>query len=187
MPELYIIAGPNGAGKTTAARTILPEILYVAEFVNADEIAKGLSPFNPEGVAFEAGRIMLKRIDQLIGEKKDFSIETTLSTKSYYNLMEEAHQKNYTITLIFLWLNDVELAKQRVAKRVSEGGHDIPVETIERRYRRGLTNLPAFVKVVDRWYIYDNSDGLYDLVVDGGLDEEENISNFEKQKLISYK
>jgi predicted ABC-type ATPase len=161
MPELYIIAGPNGAGKTTAAKTILPEVLNVIEFVNADEIAKGLSPFNPDGVSFEAGRIMLKRIDQLIEQKQNFAIETTLSTKSYLKLIDGAIEKGYVVVLIFLWLNDVEIARQRVAKRVSEGGHDIPLDVIDRRYDRGLKNLPLFLAKMTGWYIYDNSEGDY--------------------------
>jgi predicted ABC-type ATPase len=140
MPELFIISGPNGAGKTTAAKTILPETLGIKEFVNADEIARGLSPFNPEKASFEAGRIMLNRIRQLMKDKRDFSIETTLSSKTYFPLIREMKKKGYTLTLIFLWLSNVEIAKSRVAKRVSEGGHNIPKDVIERRYNRGLIN-----------------------------------------------
>jgi predicted ABC-type ATPase len=178
MANLYIIAGPNGAGKTTAAATILPETLGVIEFVNADEIAKGISPFNPEGVAFEAGRIMLSRIDQLIKEESDFAFETTLSTLSYLNLVRSVREKDYSVTLIFLWLNSVEIAKQRVTKRVLKGGHNIPEDIIERRFKKGLVNLGRFMEVVDQWYLYDNSAGEYDLIAKR-VDGEENIYNFE--------
>lgn len=112
--KLYIISGCNGAGKTTASFTILPEILNCKEFVNADEIAKGLSPFQPEKVAFEAGRIMLKRINELISENENFAFETTLSTRSYKNKIIEAKAKGYGVTLLFFWLQSTELAKERV-------------------------------------------------------------------------
>src|SRR6476646_3698443 len=113
MPNLYIIAGCNGAGKTTASYTILPEMFNCKEFVNADSIAAGLSPFNPESVAFEAGRIMLQRIHQLKNEKVDFAFETTLSTRSYVPFVKEAKTDGYKITLLFFWLNSPEIAKER--------------------------------------------------------------------------
>jgi len=134
--NLYIIAGCNGAGKTTASFTILPEIINCKEFVNADEIAKGLSPFQPEKVAFESGRIMLNRIEELLKENQSFAFETTLSAKSYKNKIRNAKEKGYTVTLLFFWLQNVELAKERVKIRVSEGGHNIEPEVIERRYIR---------------------------------------------------
>src|SRR6186713_963197 len=112
-PNLYIISGCNGAGKTTASYTILPEILNCKEFVNADEIAKGLSPFQPETVSFHAGRIMLERIDELLEQFVDFAIETTLTTLSYKKTIELAKTKGYTVTLLFFWLNDVNLAIER--------------------------------------------------------------------------
>lgn len=122
--NLYIIAGCNGAGKTTASFSILPEMLDCKEFVNADEIAKGLSPFQPEKVAFEAGRIMLQRIDQLLNNNETFAFETTLSTRSYKNKITEAKQSGYTVILLFFWLQNIELAKERVKIRVAEGGHN---------------------------------------------------------------
>ena len=112
--NLYIIAGCNGAGKTTASFTILPEILDCREFINADEIAKGLSPFQPEKVSFEAGRIMLHRIAELLSQNETFAFETTLATRSYKNKLLEAKRKNYNVTLLFFWLKNVELAKERV-------------------------------------------------------------------------
>ncbi len=121
IKNLYIIAGCNGAGKTTASFTILPEIIACKEFVNADEIAKGISPFQPENMAFEAGRIMISRINQLLNEGKNFAFETTLASKLYKNKVLEAKQKGYTVTLLFFWLQTIELAHERVRVRVLEG------------------------------------------------------------------
>ena len=129
--RLYIIGGCNGAGKTTASYTVLPDILQCREFVNADEIAHGLSPFNPGNVAIEAGRLMLRRIGELLGRDETFAIETTLATKSYINLVHQAQAKGYIVTLVFFWLRTPELALRRVAERVSNGGHDIPAPTTE--------------------------------------------------------
>jgi len=140
MPNLYIMAGCNGAGKTTASYTILPEMLNCKEFVNADSIAAGLSPFNYENVAFEAGRIMLQRIYQLMEEKVDFAFETTLAAKNYVQLIKIAKIFDYESTLLYFWLNSPELAKQRVASRVKKGVHNITDEIIERRYYRGIFN-----------------------------------------------
>ena len=112
--QLYIISGCNGAGKTTASYTVLPEILLCKEFVNADEIAKGLSPFNPESMAIEVGRLMLKRINELLAAKVSFSIETTLATRSYTRLIQRAQNAGYKVSLIYFWLNSPELAVNRV-------------------------------------------------------------------------
>ena len=141
MKSIYIIAGPNGAGKTTASYTILPEIFDCKEFVNADEIARGISPFNPEKVAIQAGRLMLKRINDLLNEEGTFAIETTLSTKLFAEFINRAKTKGYEIILLFLRLNSVDLAIKRVKTRVDEGGHNIPNEVIRRRYIAGLKNL----------------------------------------------
>lgn len=158
MRKLYIIAGCNGAGKTTASYTVLPEMLGCKEFVNADEIAKGLSPFNPESVAIEAGRLMLHRMDDLLAEEADFAFETTLATRSYVKFIEAAHTKGYFVTLVFFWLPTPEQAIERVATRVREGGHNIPPEVIRRRYANGIRNLTAlYTPVCDLWTIYDNS------------------------------
>lgn len=134
MPNLYIIAGCNGAGKTTASYTVLPEILECKEFVNADSIAAGLSPFNPESVALEAGRLMLQRINTLLEENVDFAFETTLSTRSYASFIKKARTVGYTVTLLYFWLNSPEFAMSRVAERVERGGHNIPEDIIKRRY-----------------------------------------------------
>lgn len=158
MRKLYIIAGCNGAGKTTASYTVLPEMLGCKEFVNADEIAKGLSPFNPESVAIEAGHLMLQRMDDLLAEGADFAFETTLATRSYVKFIEKAHAKGYYVTLLFFWLPTPEQAIERVATRVREGGHNIPSEVIRRRYANGIRNLTAlYTPICDYWTIYNNS------------------------------
>lgn len=141
MANLYIIAGCNGAGKTTTSYTILPEILNCKEFVNADNTAAGLSPFNPEGVAFEAGRIMLGHIRGLMNEGSDFAFETTLYTRSYVSLIKSVKEKGYQVTLLYFWLSSPLMAIKRVAMRVNNGGHNIPNDVIERRYFRGIKNL----------------------------------------------
>ncbi len=157
-PTLYIIAGCNGAGKTTASFTVLPDILKCREFVNADEIAKGLSPFAPETVAIQAGKLMLERIETLLDEKVSFAIETTLATRSYKNLVERAKAMGYEVQLLFFWLESPAMACRRVAKRVREGGHDIPKDVIHRRYWLGLSNFfNIFISIVDYWALYDNN------------------------------
>ncbi len=156
--NLYIIAGCNGAGKTTASFNILPELLDCKEFVNADAIAAALSPFQPETVAFEAGRIMLKRIDELLLKNVDFAIETTLATKSYHQLIKRAQAQNYKVGLLFFWLNSPEMAVERVKSRVEKGGHHIPTDVIFRRYERGIKNLfEIYVHICDDVSIYDNT------------------------------
>ena len=149
--------------------TVLPEILNCREFVNADEIAKGLSPFNPQEVAIEAGKIMLQRIDSLLHRKVSFAIETTLATRSYKNLIEHAKHIGYEVFLLFFWLPSPLQAEQRVAMRVASGGHDIPKEVIHRRYYLGIQNLfDIFVPIVDHWALYDNSVG-FEPVVEGNI------------------
>ena len=165
LSKLYIIAGCNGAGKTTASFTILPEILGCKEFINADEIAKGLSPFQPESVAVQAGRIMLARMDELLQKGETFAFETTLATKSYKQKIEWAQANGYEVTLLFFWLDSPNIAKERVAQRVAEGGHNIPLETIERRYYNGIANLfTIYIDMVDICYIFDNSEGRKELI-----------------------
>ncbi len=162
MPDknLYIIAGCNGAGKTTASFTILPEILDCKEFVNADEIARGLSPFQPEKVAFEAGRIMLHRVEELLGRGETFALETTLATKIYQQKIRAAQQRGYTVILLYFWLNSPALAQERVKTRVLEGGHYIAPEVIDRRYWQGIERLFAnYLPLVNKAFVFDNSSG----------------------------
>ena len=174
--NLYIISGCNGAGKTTASYTVLPEILDCREFVNADEIARGLSPFNPESVAIEAGRLMLQRINYLLEKEMTFSIETTLATRSYISLVHKAQKKGYIVRVLFFWLNSPDLAVQRVAERVAKGGHSIPEPIIKRRYASGIKNLlHLFMSEVDYWDIYDNSEIPRKQIACGGKDVETTI------------
>jgi len=174
--NLYIISGCNGAGKTTASYTVLPEVLDCREFVNADEIARGLSPFNPESVAIEAGRLMLSRIEELLERDESFSIETTLATKSYINLVRRAQAQGYNVRVLFFWLNSPELALQRVAERVEKGGHNIPADVIRRRYVAGIRNLfRLFMREVDYWEIYDNSEYPAVQIATGGKNENTEI------------
>lgn len=181
MKELYIIAGCNGAGKTTASMTILPEVLNCREFVNADEIAKGISPFRPEEVAIEAGRIMLQRIDYLIEHDETFAIETTLATKSYRNLILRAKEKGYTIILLFFWLPTPEMAVERVAARVALGGHDIPKDVIYRRYWNGLQNMfEIFVPVVDFWSLYENGGAMNPIIVNNRIIDNEKFNKIKE-------
>ena len=165
--NFFIISGCNGAGKTTASYTILPEILDCKEFVNADEIAKGLSPFQPEKVSIEAGRIMLNRIKELIESGENFAFETTLSTRSYTHTVKKAQEKGYNVVLLFFWLQLVELAIERVKERVKEGGHNIPTEVIRRRYKKGIYNLfELYLPVIDSVLIFDNSEGKHELIAE---------------------
>jgi len=165
--KLYIIAGCNGAGKTTASFTLLPEILNCKEFVNADEIAKGLSPFQPEKVALAAGRLMLNRIDELILQNENFAFETTLATRSYKNKILFAKEKGYHVVLLFFWLQDVKLALQRVQQRVDDGGHNIEPEVIKRRYMNGIKNLfDIYLPIVDEMMLFDNSGKIHDFIAE---------------------
>lgn len=162
MPRIFILAGCNGAGKTTASYMLMPEMLEMSELVNADEIAKGLSPFNPDSVAIQAGKIMLMRMRELIAAGEDFAFETTLATKSYYSLIKDAQERGYFVTLLYLWLPSPEQAIKRVAQRVSEGGHNIPEAVIRRRYRAGIKNLfNIYMPVADYWVMYDSGDVNY--------------------------
>jgi predicted ABC-type ATPase len=171
QPKVYIIAGCNGAGKTTAAMTLLPEILACREFVNADEIARGLSPLNPESVAIAAGRLMLQRIAELASMRESFAIETTLATRIYISLIREWRDKGYEIRLSFFRLATPEIARQRVAMRVAAGGHRIPDDVIVRRFEAGWRNFERHYKdIVDDWVVYDNS-GNSPVVVDSGSND----------------
>ena len=187
--KLYVIAGCNGAGKTTASHTILPEILDCKEFVNADEIAKGLSPFQPEKVAIEAGKFMWQRIKKLLEAGQSFAFETTLSTRSYAQFIDKAKSLDYQVTCLFFWLNSEELAIARVATRVKEGGHHIPADVIKRRYKSGLQNFfNIFLDKVDNWLFVNNSGDNYEIIAEGALNEEtiNNIGQWEELKKKYY-
>lgn len=187
-PTLYIIAGCNGAGKTTASYSVLPTLLNCREFVNADEIAKGLSPFRPETVAIEAGKLMLQRIDFLLSQRATFAIETTLATRSYASLVRRAHSAGYQVVLLFFWLASPEMAAERVAKRVSEGGHSIPVETIHRRYWLGLQNFfNIYSPIVDSWMFFNNINSAVLLATEEEIINKKLYYNIEKTCLSKRK
>jgi predicted ABC-type ATPase len=141
LSDLLVIGGPNGAGKTTAAKTLLPHFTEIVEFVNADEIARGLSPFNPEGSALAAGRIMLERMRSLTEAGTSFAFETTCAGGSHVRLIRRCQDFGYRVTLLFFWLPSPDLAIARVAHRVQQGGHTIPSPVIRRRYQSGLVHL----------------------------------------------
>jgi predicted ABC-type ATPase len=186
LPSLFIIAGCNGAGKTTASYTVLPELLHIKEFVNADEIARGLSPFQPEKVSIEAGKIMLRRIQELLSQQRDFAFETTLSTRSFVGLINHAKKSGYTINLIYFWLDSVELAIERVKVRVSEGGHDIPNDTIIRRYFSGLNNfIHLYRDKVDYWMMINNSKTESELIAEGKAGLANQIHNIKTWNFIN--
>ncbi|MBD2186353.1 zeta toxin family protein [Aerosakkonema funiforme] len=158
MPNLIVIAGPNGAGKSTVAPILLQETLGVNEFVNADAIAQGLSAFAPEAVAFQAGRIMLERLQQLANQRANFAFETTLASRTFAPWIANLRQAGYVFYLLFLWLPSPEVAIARVQQRVREGGHNVPEETIRRRYNSGIQNFfQLYQPLADSWRFYDNS------------------------------
>ena len=156
-PNLYIVAGPNGVGKTTFASNFLPNYARCTQFVNADLIAQGVSPFAPENVAFRAGRIMLDEIERLAKQGEDFGIETTLSGKTLLNLVHRLKRDGYATHLFFLWVPSEELAISRIEGRVQGGGHDIPADVVRRRFSRSLANFFQCRNLVDSWMLFDNS------------------------------
>lgn len=156
--DVIILAGPNGAGKSTAAPVLLKGTLGLAEFVNMDVIAEGLSAFEPDRVAMAAGRIMLARLRELAGRGVSFAFETTLASRSFARWIAQLTAKEYRFRLLFLWLPTPEFAVQRVADRVRMGGHDVPDETIRRRYHKGLSNFfELYRPLASTWRMYDNS------------------------------
>lgn len=173
MANVYVIGGANGSGKTTVAKRLLPYFLNVYEYVNADEIAAGLSPFNPESVAIQAGRLMLERLESLKVAQSDFAFETTLAARNFARFLRDCKNLGYTINLIYFWLQTPELAVERVRRRVASGGHDIPEEVVRRRYQSGRINLTQlYLPLSDRWIVYDNSRDEPNLVAKRPLNQE---------------
>lgn len=157
-PQIIILAGPNGAGKSTLAPLLLRDWLGLLEFVNADAIAGGLSAFRPEQAAIEAGRVMLRRLRELAARRENFAFETTLATRSYAPWLRQLRQEGWRISLIFVWLEDPELALARVRARVAAGGHHVPEETVRRRYRKGIENFfKLYQPLAESWRVFDNS------------------------------
>jgi len=165
-PSIVVIAGPNGSGKSTAAPSLLRDFVGVREFVNADVIAQGLSAFDVARAAVPAGRIMLARLKDLAASQASFAFETTLAARSFAPWLKELRLAGYQTHLMFLWLPTPEMAISRVASRVGRGGHDIPSDTVRRRYRSGLENFfQLYRPIVDSWAMFDNSDrNGYDLI-----------------------
>ena len=158
-PTCYVIAGPNGAGKTTFALRYLPRVAQCAEFVNADLIARGLSPFHEEGTQLAAGRAFLERIKTLAKDNTDFAFETTLSGKSHANILKQLRNTGYRVEIYYLWIPSAEFSARRVAERVANGGHDIPPEVINRRFEKSLRNLVGlYLPLADYVAVWDNSD-----------------------------
>ena len=155
--RIVIIAGPNGAGKTTFAREFLPNEANCPNFVNADLIAAGLSPFVPDLAAFKAGRVMLEAIADHVRRGESFAFETTLSGLTYAQMIPVWRSSGYAVELAFLSLPDVEIAIERVAMRVKQGGHNVPEEVIRRRFAHGIANFERYKRLVDSWQLYDNS------------------------------
>ena len=168
MPRLYIISGCNGSGKTTASYTLLPDLLECTQFVNSDEFAKSLSPFDPTAASITASRYMLMKINYLLGRYEDFAIETTLATRSLMKIIEEAHSVGYEVHILYFWLNSPELAIQRVRDRVASGGHNIPDNVIRRRYVMGLQYFfDTYCPICDKWTLADNSKSPFTVVAEG--------------------
>ena len=157
-PKCHIIAGPNGAGKTTFAENFLPVEAECLNFINADLIAKGIAPFNPESVAFEAGKLFIKRMNRITENEESFAFETTLSGLNFVDRIKKWKEIGYGVILYFLKLPNEAMAIQRVQLRVAEGGHNVPEEVIVRRYHRGWDNFKNYyADLVDDWIVYDNS------------------------------
>ena len=168
MPKLYIRSGCNGSGKTTASYTLLPDLLNCREFVNSDEFAKSFSPFDPGAASVTASRYMLMKINYLLERRSDFAVETTLATRSLLKIVQQAQSQGYEVTVLYLWLNSPELAIQRVHSRVESGGHNIPDAVVRRRYVMGLQYLfDAYIPVIDRWVLADNSKPPFQVVAEG--------------------
>jgi predicted ABC-type ATPase len=178
MPTVYVIGGANGAGKTTTSLILLPTSLNIIEFVNADAIAAGISPLNPESMAIQAGRIMLERLDLLSSSGADFAFETTLASRTFAPFLRKCKDRGYAIALIYFWLRSPELAIERVLRRVAAGGHSIPEDVVRRRYERGRTNLTSlYFPLVDEWIIFDNSESESTLVAEQELGQNKVIYN----------
>lgn len=169
---MYVISGCNGAGKTTASYAILPEMLGCSQFVNSDEFAKSLSPFSPDAASIQAGKLMLLKMNYLFSRNEDFAIETTLATRSLKRIMENAREKGYSVTILYFWLNSPDLAVERVRARVAAGGHNIPEDTIRRRYVAGLHYFfNVYRQMADRWILADNSQIPFKIVAEGHRSE----------------
>lgn len=184
MPRLYIISGCNGSGKTTASYTLLPDLLECRQFVNSDEFAKSLSPFDPTAASITASRYMLMKINYLLGRFENFAIETTLATRSLLKIIEQAQSVGYEVHILYFWLSSPELAIQRVRDRVASGGHNIPDNVVRRRYVMGLQYFfDTYCPVCNKWILADNSKSPFTIVAEG-TQKLKYIKDNEKYRLI---
>lgn len=185
MPRLYIISGCNGSGKTTSSYSLLPEMLECRQWVNSDEFAKSLSPFDPAAASVRAGRYMLLKIKYLMGRGETFSIETTLATRTLIKIIRRAQDSGYEVTVLFFWLSSPQMALQRVKNRVAAGGHDIAEEVVKRRYYMGLEYLfNYYIPIVDHWILADNSTPPFKVIAQGNRGEEPIIRDLKTYEII---
>lgn len=185
MPGMYIISGCNGAGKTTCSYSLLPDLLECRQFVNSDEFAKALSPFDPGSASLKAGRLMLMKVAYLIQRKQTFSIETTLATRTLIKIIRKAQEAGYEVTILYFWLNSPQTAIERVRNRVMSGGHDIPAEVIKRRYYMGLDYLfNNYIPICDHWIIADNTTPPFRVIAQGNKGENPIIKDARTLEII---
>lgn len=164
-PQCIIIPGPNGAGRTTFAKQFLAQEVNIIRFVNADLIAAGLSPLCPEMAQIAAGRLFLSEVKRLAQEKVDFAFETTMSGTTYLRFLKKWKAEGYFIKIIYLRVNSPELSLERIATRVSQGGHNVPKEAVLRRFDRSWNNFVNFYReLADKWDVYENSSNLFQLL-----------------------
>lgn len=185
MPKLYIISGCNGSGKTTASYTLLPELLECQEFVNSDEFAKSLSPFDPSEASVTASRFMLMKIKYLMQQMSDFGIETTLATRALKGIINQARELGYSVTILYFWLSSPELAIKRVRERVETGGHNIPDDVVRRRYYMGLQYFFEYYPALcDKWVICDSSMSPFAVIAEGGKGTDTTIRDLAKYDTV---
>lgn len=185
MPRMYIISGCNGSGKTTCSYSLLPELLECRQFVNSDEFAKALSPFNPGAASIKAGRLMMRKVMYLMERSQTFSIETTLATRALVKIVQRAQARGYEVTILYFWLSSPQKAIERVRSRVKAGGHDIPVEVIKRRYYMGLDYLfNYYIPICDHWILADNSKPPFRVLAQGNKGEEPIIRDIKTYGIV---
>lgn len=178
---MFIISGCNGAGKTTASYTLLPKYFKCEQFVNADEFAKSVSPFDPSSASIYGSRMMVMKIHYLMDRREDFCVETTLATKSLTRIIDLAKDLGYFVTIMYMWLESPDAAVERVKARVKAGGHKIEEETIHRRYWTGLHYLfREYIPICDRWILADNTVIPFKIVAEGGKEVGITINDTEK-------
>jgi len=179
IKNIYVIAGPNGSGKTTFALKFLPEYVKCPNFVNADLIAAGISPFNPKNTAIKAGRLVLEQIKEYASKETDFAFETTLSGKSYAKMLKQLKNSGYSLHLFFLWIPSFELAIARIKDRVACGGHDVRTEDVKRRFNRSIKNFfYIYEGLFNSWMIFDNS-GVKPLLIAKRKDKKTEVFNID--------